>query len=176
MRIVAGVLSGLHFDSPKGAKTHPMSDKMRGALFNMLGDIEDLTVYDAFGGSGALSFEAISRGAKSAIITEIDKYAWALIKQNIDTLKLSDKVKAIRANATSWSTNNYETKFDLVICDPPYDKVKTDQLKILSNNVKEKGMLILSLPSKLVSIKFDNFELIRSSNYGDGSLAFYRKI
>ncbi|MEI6237412.1 MAG: RsmD family RNA methyltransferase [Candidatus Saccharibacteria bacterium] len=88
MRIVAGNLRGHHFDSPKNAKTHPMSDKMRGALFNMLGDIEGLTVFDAFGGSGALSFEAISRGAKSAIITEVDKYAWAVIKQNSDKLKL----------------------------------------------------------------------------------------
>lgn len=176
MRIVAGSLRGHHFESPKNVKTHPMSDKMRGALFNMLGDIVGLTVFDAFGGSGALSFEAISRGANSAIITEVDKYAWAVIKQNIEKLKIDSQVKVIRANATEWSKNNYETKFDLVFCDPPYDKIKVDQLKLLTNNAKKGGMLVLSLPSKIVAPLFDTFELLRSSNYGDGSLAFYRKI
>jgi 16S rRNA (guanine966-N2)-methyltransferase len=153
-----------------------MSDKMRGALFNMLGDIEGLTVFDAFGGSGALSFEAISRGAKSAVITEVDKYAWAVIKQNVEKLKVDTLVKVIRVNTSEWSKNNYETKFDLVICDPPYDKIKIDQLQTLTNNVKNGGMLILSLPSKIIAPIFDAFELLRSSNYGDGSLAFYRKI
>lgn len=176
MRIIAGNLKGHHFDSPKNPKTHPMSEKMRGALFNMLGDIEDMTVFDAYGGSGALAFEAISRGAKKAVITEIDKFTWAVIKLNIETLCLEDTVKAIRANAASWSANNYTTQFDLVLCDPPYIAVKQNQLTQLTNNVKKGGLMVISLPSKMILPKIENMSLERDSDYGDGSLAFYRKI
>jgi 16S rRNA (guanine966-N2)-methyltransferase len=176
MRIISGKLKGLHFDSPHNPKTHPMSEKMRGALFNMLGDIEDMTILDAYGGSGALAFEAISRGAKYAIITEIDKYAWAVIKLNIDKLNLNTKIKAIRANVVSWSENNYTTTFDLVLCDPPYVAVKEKQLTQLINNVKKGGLMVISLPSKMYLPKFENMVLVRDSDYGDGSLAFYRKI
>ena len=67
MRVIAGRLGGRLFDSPHTRRTHPMSDKARGALFNMLGDIEGMHVLDPFAGTGALSFEAISRGAASAL-------------------------------------------------------------------------------------------------------------
>ena len=72
MRIIAGYLGGRQFNSPRSNRTHPMSDKARGGLFNALGDISGLTVLDAFAGSGALSFEAISRGAESVIAVDID--------------------------------------------------------------------------------------------------------
>ena len=70
MRIIAGDLKGREFKSPRGRTTRPMSEKTRGALFNTLGDIEGLSVLDGFAGSGALVFEAISRGAVSALAIE----------------------------------------------------------------------------------------------------------
>jgi len=176
MRIIAGELKGLHFDSPKNPKTHPMSEKMRGAMFNVLGEVDDMTVYDAYGGSGALAFEAISRGAKNATITDIDKHAWAVIKANIDKLNIANRVKAIRANALSWSENNYTTQFDIVLCDPPYLAVKQNQLTQLAQNVRHKGLMVISLPSNMPLPKFEDMVLERDSDYGDGSLAFYRKI
>ena len=60
MRVISGKFGGQLFDAPKGHRTHPMSEKVRGALFSVLGDISGLTVLDAFAGSGALSIEAIS--------------------------------------------------------------------------------------------------------------------
>src|SRR5665213_172068 len=100
MRIIAGSLGGRSFTSPRSNRTHPMSDKARGGLFNALGDIDDLTILDAFAGSGALSFEAISRGAASAVAVDIDKNAYQSIQENIVSLNLKDKVKAIRANVS----------------------------------------------------------------------------
>ena len=88
MRIVSGALGGRTFDAPRGHRTHPMSDKIRGALFNMLGDIEGLQVADLYSGTGAISFEAISRGASNTIAIEADKVAYATIKKNIDQLNL----------------------------------------------------------------------------------------
>lgn len=176
MRIIAGKLKGLHFNSPKNPKTHPMSEKMRGALFNALGDINDLTVFDAYGGSGALAFEAISRGAKNALIVEIDKHAWAIIKANIKLLELENKVKAVRANVSSWSDKNYTTRFDLVLCDPPYQAVNFNQLLKLTQNVKKNGLMVVSLPSKTSPTNLKNVNLEQKSDYGDGFLAFYRKV
>jgi len=176
MRIIAGRFGGLKIDAPKGHKTHPMSEKMRGALFNVLGDVDDLTVLDAFGGSGAVALEAVSRGAKSAIVIEIDKSALNVIEKNIKTLKIGGQITAVRANSASWSENNYTTLFDLVICDPPYDAIKNTQLKQLTINVRKDGLLVLSLPSDYPRPKYDGFELTRDRDYGDGSLVFYRRM
>jgi 16S rRNA (guanine966-N2)-methyltransferase len=122
MRVIAGSLKGRQFQSPSGHRTHPMSEKMRGAMFGVLGDIEGLTVLDAFAGSGALSFEALSRSAKSALMLDDDKTAQDAITANILSLGVS-KARFIRANAISWSRKNAHQKFDLLLTDPPYDKL-----------------------------------------------------
>jgi len=175
MRIISGYLKSLHFESPNNTHTHPMSEKMRGALFNILGDIEKLTVFDAYGGTGAISFEAISRGAKSSLITENDKSALKTIVRNINLLHLSDKVHVVNANCITWSKSHISTQFDLVICDPPYDDIHDNQLEGLASNVIVGGLLIISLPTDYHSLKFKDFEIELSKEYGDGSLFFYRK-
>ena len=70
MRIISGVLGGRVFKAPNGNKTHPMSEKIRGAMFNSLGDISGLTVLDAFSGSGAVAIEAFSRGAEHVVAVD----------------------------------------------------------------------------------------------------------
>src|SRR5437868_2924372 len=107
MRIIAGKLKGREFKSPHGHKTHPMSDKVRGALFNILGDIDELTFLDAFAGSGALAFEAVSRGAKSVAAIDKDSSAHKALEQNAKELCPRD-VKVIKANAGGWSIHNME--------------------------------------------------------------------
>src|SRR4051812_43097697 len=99
MRIIAGTMGGRTFSSPHGHRTHPMSDKMRGALFNTLGDIGGLTILDAFAGSGALSFEAVSRGARHATAIDSDRSAQQTITENIRSLSLNKHVKLIKASA-----------------------------------------------------------------------------
>ena len=176
MRIIAGRLRGRNFDSPHSHKTHPMSEKMRGAMFNVLGDITDMTVLDAYGGSGALAFEAISRGAKSALIIEVEKHAASVIETNIATLGLRDKAKLVRANSSSWSERNFVTRFDLVLCDPPYNAVKQKQIIQLLNNAKKSALLVLSMPSSKDVFELDDTEIALKKRYGDATLVFYRKI
>jgi 16S rRNA (guanine966-N2)-methyltransferase len=115
MRIIAGTLKGREFKSPHGHKTHPMSEKVRGALFNVLGDIEGLEFLDAFAGSGALAFEAASRGAKSIIAIDKDTSAHKTIDQNVKELRLQKLVHVSKANTAGWSIHNMEKKFDIVI-------------------------------------------------------------
>jgi 16S rRNA (guanine966-N2)-methyltransferase len=172
MRIIAGQLGGRQFASPHGHRTHPMSDKMRGAIFNALGDISDLTVLDPFAGSGALSFEAISRGAAHAVAIDSDKNAQRAIEENIKLLALNQKVKLIKASASAWLTTT-DDQFDLVLLDPPYDKVQVDLLDELSQRTKPGGLVVFSLPpGTRVDIK--EFQLLLQKEYGDSQLIFYR--
>lgn len=175
MRIISGDLGGRQFQSPPGHRTHPMSEKARGALFNALGDISGLSVLDAYSGSGALAFEAVSRGAKSAVAIEKSPQAFKTIKENIESLSLYDTVKATRANISSWLSNNPEVMFDLVLVDPPFDKL---QPKILDNLVRvviPGGTLVLSWPSSEPEPKLAELNTVQTNSYGDNLLIFFSK-
>jgi 16S rRNA (guanine966-N2)-methyltransferase len=176
MRVIAGYLGGRNFAGPRGHRTHPMSDKMRGALFGALGDIKGLSVLDAFAGSGALAIEAISRGAKHATAIEVDKSAHTVIKANLKELNLQDRIKATRAFAGAWSTRNQAQLFDLILLDPPYDDIPYRDLKKLPRHLKPDGVMVLSWPGKMERLKFPGFEVIQSKRYGDSQLVFYRRL
>jgi 16S rRNA (guanine966-N2)-methyltransferase len=163
------------FDSPQGHRTHPMSERVRGGLFNALGDIDNLTVLDAFAGSGALAFEAISRGAASALAIEIDKRAQDAIARNIRTLGLSKQIKLVRANCSSWSDNNAETQFDIVLSAPPYDDLQPSVVQKLVKHTKPGGLYVLDWPGKQALPELEDLELLTAKDYGDAQLAFYRK-
>ncbi len=176
MRVITGWLGGRIFESPHGHRTHPMSDKIRGALFGVLGDIKGLTVLDAFSGSGALAIEAISRGASSSVAIEVDKGAHAIIVKNIAALGIEDRVKAVRAFANAWSTRHQIELFDLVLLDPPYDNIPYRDLKVLPRHLKDTGTMVLSWPGKAEVPKFDGLKIIQQKNYGDAQLVFFQKI
>lgn len=176
MRVIAGFLGGRLFDSPGSHKTHPMSDKIRGALFNILGDIDGLTVLDAFSGSGALCFEAVSRGAASAVAIDSDIAAQKIIAQNIKSLKLERNVKLVKASANAWLQTNPDAKFDLVLCDPPYNDLQPNLLQRLTSCVESDGVFVLSWPAGAELPEFAGLELIEQRNYGDAELVFYRPI
>jgi 16S rRNA (guanine966-N2)-methyltransferase len=177
MRIIAGYLKGREFKSPHGHKTHPMSDKVRGALFNVLGDIEGLSFLDAFAGSGALAFEAASRGAQSVTAIDKDRSAHKILEENINELKLNKIVHASKANTGGWSIHNMEKKFDIVILDPPYGGLQTDLLsRLIKRHVKKGGLAVLSCPGSTSAPEFENTSIAADKDYGDAQLVFYRKI
>jgi len=176
MRIVAGKLGSRQFEAPNGRRTHPMSDKVRGALFNMLGDLEGLSLLDAFSGSGGISFEAISRGAEHALAIESDQSAQKIAEANIKSLGLKNRIKLIKANTAGWSKNNPTTEFDLIICDPPYDQLQITLLQKLVKHLVKDGLYVLSWPGDLTSPEFIGLEQIKAKNYGDAQLIFYRRL
>lgn len=154
-----------------------MSDKIRGALFNALGDISGLSVLDAFAGSGALSFEAVSRGASQAITIDIDKSAITTVVKSAYALGISGQVKAVRAAAAGWLATNPAVQFDLVLLDPPYDDVKPELLAALAERSKPGGTVVLSLPpSTTYRLPSTTYHLLSTKSYGDAVLAFYRRI
>ena len=176
MRIITGRLKGRQFNAPRGHRTHPMGDKIRGALFTILGDIDGLTVLDAFAGSGALSFEAISRGAVSALAIDMDKEAYQTIQANREALGLDEQVIAMRKNVGGWSRNNQDKSFDIVLADPPYNDIRPLILQRLVTHVKPGGLMVLSWPGDEPVREFPDVERVTAKKYGDAQLVFYRKV
>jgi 16S rRNA (guanine(966)-N(2))-methyltransferase RsmD len=131
---------------------------------------------DAFAGSGALSIEAVSRGAASVTAIDIDKRASESVSANISDLGISEKIKVIRANAGSWSDLNQDKKFDIVLLDPPYDRIKPMILFKLIHHAKKNGVIILSLPPTAVFSLAEGFDLLAEKTYGDARVDVYRKI
>src|SRR5689334_6792402 len=92
MRVIAGTHGGRELTAPKGRATRPTSDRVREALFSILGDITDLAVLDLFAGSGALGIEALSRGAGPATLVDSGAHAVAAIKRNLESLGIEADV------------------------------------------------------------------------------------
>ncbi|HEY8999034.1 MAG TPA: RsmD family RNA methyltransferase [Candidatus Saccharimonadales bacterium] len=175
MRVIAGELGGRHFDSPHSHRTHPMSDRVRGGLFNTLGDIVGLKVLDAFAGTGALSFEAVSRGAASSLAIENDRPAQKQIEANIAVLGVGDRVRLIKSSSNAWLTTSPNETFDIILCDPPYDDLQLNLLARLAVRVTQNGLLVLSWPANAEAPSFEGLENVAERNYGDAQLLFYRK-
>ena len=119
MRIIAGKWRGRTIEAPPGQATRPTADRVRETLFSMLtsrvGSFEDLRVADLFAGSGALGFEALSRGATSATFGETDAKAAAIIRRNAEKLGASVQILGSSALALPQSQ-----AFHLILADPPY--------------------------------------------------------
>ncbi|HET7708919.1 MAG TPA: 16S rRNA (guanine(966)-N(2))-methyltransferase RsmD [Sphingomicrobium sp.] len=121
MRIIAGEWRGRRIDAPAGLATRPTADRVRETLFSMLvsriGSFEDLRVADLFAGSGALGFEALSRGAASATFVDQDRSAADAIRSNAARLGAADRVQVLPGSALSLPRAG---PFDLIFADPPY--------------------------------------------------------
>ena len=144
---------------------------MRGAIFSALGNIDNLNVLDAYSGSGAIAFEAVSRGAGSVTIVENNKAALATIRLNIAKLSINNrKIKIIPKRLELW-LNTVDEKFDVIIADPPYDNTDSAAIKQLSSHLNNNAILVLSWPSNQPLPQAGH--LIRSRSYGDSCLAYY---
>ena len=123
MRIVAGSRKGHRIAAPKGVVTRPTGDRVREAVFNIVGPVEEARVLDVFAGSGAMGLEALSRGASRAVFVERDREACRVIQQNLEKLRLTgavvlagDAVRALREEKAR------SRRYDLILVDAPYEQ------------------------------------------------------
>ena len=152
-----------------------MSEKIRGAIFNMLGNIRGLDFLDAFSGTGALAIEAASRGAGHVTAVEVDNEAYKTILNNLAQLDINT-VDAIRKDVKSWSRNNPAKLFDVVLCDPPYNAAAYTLLHKLATHAKPGGLVVYSLPpDNDFRLSTEQFSVEVSKEYGDATLVVYRR-
>jgi 16S rRNA (guanine966-N2)-methyltransferase len=175
VRLITGKFGGRILEGSGTNRTHPMGERIRGSLFNIIGDeVEDAKVLDAFAGSGALGLEAVSRGAASATFIERDRAAQNVIAKNIATLGVEDDTKLVKASVGSWLETT-EEQFDIIFADPPYHDLQLSTAMKLTKLLKPNGLMVLSytgrgeVPTDLGVVVVDN------RKYGDAVLAFYRK-
>lgn len=122
MKIVSGIYGGRPLKTLEGKTTRPTSDKVRGAIFNMIGPyFEGGRVLDLYAGSGALSIEAVSRGMSSAVLVERDRKAQAIVAENIQMTKEVGKFQLLKMDAER-ALEQVSGEFNLIFLDPPYAK------------------------------------------------------
>ncbi|HEV2787367.1 MAG TPA: 16S rRNA (guanine(966)-N(2))-methyltransferase RsmD [Solirubrobacteraceae bacterium] len=121
MRVVAGMYGGRRLVAPPGEVTRPTSDRVREALFSVLGaSVQGARVLDLFAGSGALGIEALSRGAASAVFVDRAPRAIAAVQANLAVLWIAAEVRRIEARAWLRTASMRGEAYDLVFLDPPY--------------------------------------------------------
>jgi 16S rRNA (guanine966-N2)-methyltransferase len=122
VRIVAGSRRGHRIEAPKGVVTRPTGDRVREAVFSILGSVEGARALDLFAGSGALGLEALSRGATSCVFVERDREAVRVIQANLAKLRLTGAVVVARDATTALrEERDGGRRYDLVLADPPYE-------------------------------------------------------
>lgn len=176
VRIIAGKFGGRIIQAPDGKTTHPMSERVRSSLFNILGnEIKDAEVLDAFAGSGSLGLEAISRGAKHATFIERDRAANQILRQNIGILDIEAESTVLQMNVASWITKNQDKIYDVIFTDPPYNDMQFSTVSRLYQLLSPKGLMILSYPGRGEVPPVDGIVVVDNRSYGTAALAFCRK-
>jgi len=177
VRIVAGELGGRVLRAPPGASTRPTSEKVREAVFNILGPPpDDTVVLDVFAGSGALGLEALSRGAARAVFVEKDRGAAQALRRNVDDLGVADRTEIVISDALAFLRRRADA-FRWVFIDPPY---KTDLarrvLDLLSERVTEDSSIVVEHDRRNAPADAHG-SLLRTDlrRYGDTEVSFYRK-
>ena len=123
IRIVAGELGGRRLRTPSGLHTRPTAERVRQALFNILGELPSgCTVWDLCAGSGALGIEALSRGAGQAVFVDSDASACRVLRQNLASLGLSGRAQVVESSLQRFlqSRAHKSAPVSLLLCDPPY--------------------------------------------------------
>lgn len=162
---------------PAGTHVRPTSDKVKQALFNILGEkVADSLFLDLYAGAGGIGLEALSRGALRAFFVDDSKESLRVIKQNLEHAGLQQKAMVVAGKAESFLKKSTE-QFDFVFLDPPY---KLELLPLLnaigdSNVLKRDGIVIAEHFKKQKSPEqAGRLCLYREARYGDTILAFYK--
>lgn len=138
MRVISGKYRGRNLIAPEGLNTRPTMDRVKEAMFNILGfSLNNKIVLDVFSGSGALVIEALSRGARKGIFNDLSKEAIKVIKTNIKNIKLEEPYELFNMDYNEL-LENLNQKIDIVILDPPY---KMNVYEEILNKLLEKDLL-----------------------------------
>lgn len=175
MRIISGIFRGKQIHPPRGFKARPTTDFAKEGLFNVLMNhfqIEELDVLDLFSGTGSITYEFASRGARSVVAVESDPVHFRFIQSTCRALEL-DQVTVIRGDVFSYLKNPVQS-FDLIFADPPYDHPMLEELPemVFTHNIlPEGGIFILEHPATFTFTAHPSFQQQRK--YGSVNFTFF---
>jgi 16S rRNA (guanine966-N2)-methyltransferase len=165
LRVSGGELRGRKLKVPRGSQLRPTTERVREAVFSILGDISGAKVLDLFCGTGALGIEALSRGAASATLVDTDTDA---ARKNVNELGLSEHAEVVRADAVAFLRGAQAGSFDLMLCDPPYklaDRFAADLDPLIRRSLAERGrVMVESSPDRPLDL---SLPLLTERAYGD---------
>jgi 16S rRNA (guanine966-N2)-methyltransferase len=177
-RIIAGSARGIRLKSVPGNITRPITDRVKEALFNIIGaDISEATFWDVFAGTGSVGIEALSRGARYTLFTDIHRQAVSVIKVNLQRAKLMEKASVMQTDALKHLNLSPDNDFDYVFIAPPqYKGTWSSALSALDRNVgwlSGDGWVIVQInPIEYEEIELHNLEMFDQRKYGDTQLIF----
>lgn len=184
MRVISGTARGKKLKTLEGLETRPTLDRVKEALFNIIQfDLKDSIVLDLFSGSGALGIEALSRGAKKAVLCDASYEAIQIINRNVKETKLAEKAEIIKGDYIEIlkKLKVQSKEFDIIFLDPPYKSdyvIKSIQYIIELNLLTEKGIIIVETDdkNKIEEIKAKKeLEVYDTRKYGIAIIIFIRK-
>ncbi len=179
MRVIAGRYGGRRLTAPKGRTTRPTSERVREALFAMLGDIQGMRVLDLFAGTGALGIEALSRGAEKAVFVECDRAAIEVLQRNLAALGLvatEAQLRRERVQEALRGARERKETYDLLLIDPPYGQAL--QLEpwlsaALAGVLAPRARVVLERDRRRPSLDL-GLTLEKERRYGDTIIAIHR--
>jgi 16S rRNA (guanine966-N2)-methyltransferase len=165
MRVVAGELRGRRLAAPPCTRIRPTADRVREALFSILGDVSGAAVLDLFCGTGALAIEALSRGADRAVLVDTDV---TTARRNLGGLGLEGRAAVVRSEAIRYLRGDAPQRFDLIFCDPPYklaDRLEAELEPLIPPHLAPGGRVIVeSAARRPLDL---GLPLLRERRYGD---------
>jgi 16S rRNA (guanine(966)-N(2))-methyltransferase RsmD len=178
VRVIAGRLGGRRLRAPRGRSTRPTSDRVREALFAMLGPLDGARVLDLFAGSGALGIEALSRGAAKVVFAERDAAAAGTLRENLKALGIGREEGELRrgdALRALESAREGGEKYDLVFIDPPYRRAPDwgPELSALLPPLLAPAARVVVESDRRLPLQLE-MEIERERRYGDTSITIHR--
>ena len=175
MRIIAGSKRGHKLFDFSGQDIRPTTDRVKESMFNLIQEfIPDSEVLDLFGGSGALTCEAISRGAKCGTIVDIDKNSIAVINKNINALGFKN-IKVLNCDAMNF-IGSCKDKFSVIFLDPPYNKGFIGPIidRIVANDLlMESGIIVLESDFLDEHKEIPGLTMLKQRKYGRSYVTVY---
>lgn len=181
MRIIAGKFRGRKLSCPK-LVTRPTLDRVREALFSILGDLSDQSVVDFYAGSGALGLEALSRGARHVTLVEADRNAAQVIRKNVEAWGIEGSYRVLECAAErSRGPLSPGAPFDLVLADPPW-KIAQEAAGavagVVAGLLSPSAVVVLGHAARdhiEAAVEGSGLELYDRRTWGDSGLSFFRQ-
>jgi 16S rRNA (guanine966-N2)-methyltransferase len=174
VRVVAGRFGGRTIVAPRGRATRPTPERVREALFSILGSVEEARVLDLFAGSGALGIEALSRGAAEVTLVDSAPAAVAAIRTNLQTLGADAHVHRRSVLAFLDSARSRARQYDLVLLDPPYRQASGlgPELSAALGPVLAPAARVVAESDRRAPLELE-LDLLDERRYGDTLIRIY---